>query len=192
MNTENLSFGQKIDEENGLVMPWLTHGALDEIKSMDLSDKDILMFGAGLGDKWLSKRCKSLHIIERNEDWFVKCCVQKLFSKLGNLFYYDRPCNDSSGKEDYYCDIPKSVNPDVIIVDDAYRYECIIKAIEYSKQSEKESILLIVDNWQQDFVFICPAAEEALKEYYTIIFKQEDHKDHEGRPWQTAIFNLCK
>lgn len=43
-----LSFGQKYDD-NGLVMPWFTHGALDEIKSMDLSDKNVLMFGAGQG-----------------------------------------------------------------------------------------------------------------------------------------------
>jgi len=43
-----LSFGQKYDD-NGMIMPWLSHGALDEIKSMDLSDKNVLMYGAGLG-----------------------------------------------------------------------------------------------------------------------------------------------
>ena len=37
-----LSFGQKYDD-NGLVMPWFTHGALDEIKSMDLSDKNLIV-----------------------------------------------------------------------------------------------------------------------------------------------------
>lgn len=192
MNTENLSFGQKIDEENGLVMPWLTHGALDFFKKINLSDKNILMYGAGLGDSWLSKMCKWLNIIERNNEWLFKSSIECANNNCLNVTYHNRPCNDCSGKEEYYCEIPFLFEPDVIIVDDAYRYECIIKAIEYSKQSKKESILLVVDNWQQDFVFICPAAEEALKDYYTLIFKQEDHKDHEGRPWQTAIFNLCK
>ena len=67
-----LSFGQKYDEETGLIMPWFTHGALGEIKSMDLSDKNVLMYGAGLGDAWLAKRCKSLIVIERKEDWLYK------------------------------------------------------------------------------------------------------------------------
>ena len=63
MNTDILSFGQRLDPENGLVECWFTHGALDEIKSMDLSDKNILMFGAGKGDYWLAKRCKKLYDI---------------------------------------------------------------------------------------------------------------------------------
>jgi len=62
MNTE-LSFGQRIDKENGLVECWFTWGALDAIKKKDLSDKIVWMFGAGLGDVWLSKRCKELHVV---------------------------------------------------------------------------------------------------------------------------------
>lgn len=187
MNTTELCFGQKIDEEVGLIMPWLTHGALDKIKQIDLSGSIVLMYGAGMGDVWLSKRCKELHIVERNSDWISSVMGNKISNKADNIFYYQRPCNDSSGMDEMYCELP--VAPDVIIVDDAYRYECIVKAVEYSKIAKKP-ILLIVDNWMQDYVFLCPKAEELLLEYKQEIHIQSDHKDHEGNCWKTAIFYL--
>ena len=190
MNTTNLSFGQRVDETNGLVECWFTHGALNAIKQMDLSNMKILEYGAGLGDAWLSKRCKELVVIERNYEWLEKVGTNLAANGCNNVTLLSRPCNDCSGEDKYYCEIPKGFEPDVIIVDDAYRYECIINTIEYAKQSDKESILLIVDNWQQDYVFICPAAEEALKDYYKVVFPQPDHTDHDGRRWQTALFNL--
>lgn len=183
-----LSFGQRIDD-NGLIMPWLTHGALDLIYNTELSDKVVFMYGAGLGDAWLAKRCKKLYVVERNAEWLMKASYVCGMNAITNIEYFHRPCNDCSGMDDYYTEIPERIQPDVIIVDDAYRYECIIKSIGYSKSSGK-NILLIVDNWQQDYVFICPAAEEALKEYAKVIFVQADHTDHVGRPWTTAIFNL--
>jgi hypothetical protein len=176
-----LSFGQRIDPENGLIECWFTHGALDEIKKMDLSDKVVWMWGAGMGDRWLKNMCKELHIVERTHDW--------LGDQVGGIRYYHRPCNEGSGAQDMYCEIPEGVNPDVFIVDDAYRYECIVKVLECSKKGQKD-IILIVDNWQQDYVFICPSAEEILKKYKGKFFVQPDHKDHEGHPWQTAIWEL--
>ena len=178
----SLSFGQRIDSETDLIEPWFTHGALDKLKEMDLSDKIIWMWGAGMGDSWLAKRCKELHIVERTTLWMQS--EQDLVKKnIVNLRYYYRPCNEGSGEQESYCRIPL-LRPDVFIVDDAYRYECILKVLEY------KPCLLIVDNWQQDYVFICPAAEEALKDYKGEYFIQADHKDHEGRPWQTAIWNI--
>lgn len=178
-----LSFGQKMDD-NGLVMPWLTHGALDAIKSMDLIDKDLWMWGSGLGDAWLAKRCKFLSVVERNDAWLFKSQEICQLNGVENIFYLYRPCNEGSGQDKMYCEIPASVRPDVFIVDDAYRYECILKALEF------KPCTLIVDNYQQDYVFICPAAVEALKEYDSKIFIQHDHRDHEGNPWQTAIFYI--
>lgn len=171
-----LSFGQRIDLENGLVESWFTHGALDEIKKHDLSDKVIWMWGAGMGDAWLAKRCKELHIVERDHNWLINQAI--------GVKYYHRPCNEGSGSQDMYCEIPPDVRPDVFIVDDAYRYEAILKALEY------KPCTLIVDNWQQDYVFICPSAEDALKDYNRRLFIQADHTDHEGRPWCTAMFEI--
>lgn len=179
-----LCFGQRIDDENGLIMPWLTHGALDAIKKMDLSDKVVWMWGSGMGDMWLAKRCKELHVVERVQEWIYKNLELTTANGVSNLFYYYRPCNEGSGAQDMYCEIPEGIRPDVIIVDDAYRYECILKALEHSP------CILIVDNWQQDYVFICPSAEVVLKDVESKIYRQHDHTNHEGNPWQTLIAQL--
>jgi len=79
IDLNNLSFGQKVDEETGLVQCWFTHGSLDWIKKQDWSEKIVLMFGAGLGDVWLAKRCKELHVVERDWAWINKCFEEKSF-----------------------------------------------------------------------------------------------------------------
>lgn len=185
INQANLSFGQKIDESNGLIMPWFTHGLLDEVSKMDLSDKNILMFGSGMGDRWLAARCKSLYCVERNQEWYEKGLVEVGNHSVNNLHYIFRPCNEGSGMQDYYTEVPSGIMFDVVIVDDAYRYECILKALEMPRP-----LTLIVDNFMQDYVFICPAAVEALKDFDGKYFIQPDHKDHEGNPWKTAIWQL--
>lgn len=179
-----LSFGQRIDPENGHVESWFTHGALDAIKKMDLSDKVIWMWGAGMGDLWLSKRCKKLYIVERIEEWIIKNIDLQAANGVSNITYIYRPCNEGSGAQDMYCEIPEGVRPDVFIVDDAYRYECILEALKH------KPCTLIVDNFMQDYVFICPSAVEVLKDYEGECFIQKDHTDHEGSPWQTCIWEI--
>lgn len=179
MNADNLSFGQKIDKETGLVMPWFTHGALDEIKGMDLSEKTILMFGAGMGDQWLSIRCKKLIVVERKEDWYSQCSSVA----TPNTTYLFRPCNDSDGRAEYYLEIPENV--DLIINDDAYRTECCQVAVDYFKKSGG---ILISDNWKQSFVWISPKAEEIMEPFEAHIHEQADHLDNDGiNKWKTAI-----
>jgi hypothetical protein len=51
--------------------------------------------------------------------------------------------------------------------------------------------VLIVDNWFQSYVFICPAAVELLKDFEQQIFEQADHTDNDGvNKWKTAIFYI--
>lgn len=185
IDINTLSFGQRIDPDNGLVESWFSHGALDAIKAMDLSDKIILQYGSGLGDAWLAGRCKKLCCIERDEEWLHKSGRIAAESGILNIEYIFRPCPDCAGLDEFYTAFPEGVKPDVIIVDDAYRYECIMKAVGLDYP-----VTLIVDNWQQDYVFICPAAEEALKKYESKYYVQPDHTDHVGKPWSTAFFYL--
>jgi len=175
-----LSFGQRIDETNGLIECWFTHGALDWIKQQDWSDKVVWMFGAGLGDVWLSKRCKELHVVERDREWVNKCHEQKIINDVQNLTYHHRPCNDCSGMDEMYCEIP--IHVDVVINDDAYRYEVIVKALTLPKP-----LILVTDNWMQDYVFLCPKGEELLKDFEQVIYPCTTHTNHEGNCWKTAI-----
>jgi hypothetical protein len=185
-----LSFGQRIDPENGLVELWLTHGALDWVKQQDWSGKIVWMFGAGLGDVWLSKRCKELHVVERNAEWIYKQQELAVPNGVDNLFYYHRPCNDCSGMDKEYCDIPIGV--DVIINDDAYRTEVCIVAVDYFMKRNIHGHgggVLICDNWIQSYVWISPKAEETMKPFRLEVFEQADHADNDGvNKWKTAIF----
>lgn len=177
MNTDNLSFGQRVDDTNGLVECWFTHGALDWIKQQDWSDKNIIMYGGGLGNEWLANRCKKLIVIERDEKWV---------SDSGNYECIHRPCNDSSGHDEMYCKMPDGFKPDIIINDDAYRYEVCVMAEKYFK--DNGGGVLITDNWQQSYVFMCPSAAELLYKYDSKIFEQENHFDNDGvNKWKTAI-----
>jgi len=179
MNTDiQLSFGQRVDPENGLIECWFTHGCLDWIKQQDWKDKNILMYGGGLGDAWLASKCKTLTVIERRGEW-VRCHAE-------NLTHVIRTCNDCSGTQDYYTEIPSDKKFDIIINDDAYRYEVCVVAEKYFK--ENGGGILITDNWQQSYVFMCPAAEELLKLYEAHIHEQADHLDNDGiNKWKTAI-----
>lgn len=180
---EQLSFGQRIDPKNGLVECWFTHGALDEIKSMDLSDKLVVMFGAGLGDRWLSGKCKHLHVVERNNEWLGLCIARKEFNNIENITYHFVPVNDCSGMDNEYLKILDTIVPDVLINDDAYRFEVIEKALTL-----KRPLILITDNWMQSYVFICPAGVELLKGFEAHIHEQADHVDNDRvNKWKTAI-----
>lgn len=185
MTEYNLSFGQRRDLENNLVQCWFTHGALDEIIAMDLSDKNILMFGAGLGDCWLAKRCKSLTVVERNEEWIYK--ASELCGANGVFVHYlHRPCNEGSGSQDMYCEIPNDKKFDVIINDDCYRTEVCEIAVNYFKNNGGG--ILISDNWVQSYVWISPKAEEIMQPFEAHIHEQADHLDNDGvNKWKTAI-----
>lgn len=187
MNTEQLSFGQRIDPENGLIECWFSHGSLDWVKEQDFSEKDIIMFGGGLGDVWLSKRCKTLVVIERNADWLSSLKRRREFYMAMNLYYVHRPMEDCVGRDEEYMQRDESFEPDIIINDDAYRYEVCVMAEDYFK-NKKGGGILITDNWMQSYVFICPAAEKLLSKYESKIFEQADHVDNDGiNKWKTAI-----
>lgn len=185
MNTQDLVEWQIIDEENGLVMPWLTHPFLAWAKTQDWSDKTIVMFGAGLGDAWLAKRCKKLIVVERSFEWIKKAAEYSDANKA-NVYYEFRPCNDSDGAAVFYLSI-EGFNPDIIINDDAYRTECCQLAVDHFKD---KGGILICDNFDQDFVWRSPKAIEILSPYQRHAFYQPGHINHEGNAWNTSYWNI--
>jgi len=149
--TPTLYEWQKIDKENGLVMPWFVHKSLDWIKKEDWRNKVVFSYGCGSGDAWIARRCKNLYVVERDENWLIKAADICFKNNINNVQYFYRPCNEGDAdKYDYYTNIPNGIFPNVIIVDDIMRYECIIMAIA----NVSRPFTLIVDNWNQDFVFI--------------------------------------
>lgn len=183
----NLSFGQKVDSEVGILFPWYTHGALDRINPMNFSNKNVLEFGGGASTLWWACRAKQVYTIDTNPEWAANT-IDSL-DKLGlshRATVELRQINEGDQTMvETYTKIPDGFEPDVVIVDGILRFEAMQKALTL-----KRPLLLIVDNWMQDWIFDCPAAEEMMKPYPGEIYPQHDHTDHNGKKWQTAIWEL--
>jgi len=164
-------------------MPWYTHPALDEIRKWDLSNKKVLEYGAGLSTIWWGHKAKHVTSVESNREWYDKIAALK----PSNVSMHFKPVNegDQENKNIYVEAYDPLIRYDIVVVDGILRYECIMEALKMERP-----VTLIVDNWQQDYVFICPAAEVALEGFEHTLYVQAEHTNHEGRPWTTAIFFL--
>lgn len=177
-----LMCGQRRDAE-GMVQPWYTYPALDEIETWDLRGKVVLEWGGGYSTLWWASRCAHVFTIEGDPKW----CEFIRDANPQNVTIIDTTPDGRDIRLDveHYARIPEGCRPDIVCVDDQYRLECIRAALALPRP-----VTLIVDNWQQDHVFICPTAAALMASYPGRLHVQHDHRDHEGRPWQTAIWDL--
>ncbi len=187
MNTE-LCEWQKIDEETGVCFPWFTHPCLEVIKKWDLSDKVIMEWGGGASTVWWALKSKKVYSVDHNIEWFDRMS-QELYERGLNSKYLMNLINTSEGDQsenrDAYVKCYHNTLFNICVVDGVHRYECAEYAVKVLKPE-----ILIIDNHQQDFVFICPKLDELLVGVRMERFVQPDHTNHEGRPWATAIFYL--
>ena len=59
-------------------------------------------------------------------------------------------------------------------------------SLNHFKNSGKHRTgVIIIDNLDQDFVWISPKAMELIAHYNQKIFIQPTHINHEGKPWNT-------
>lgn len=186
MNTE-LCFGQRIDPELGILEPWYTNPCMDKIKTWDLSDKVVWEYGAGASTLWWANKCKFIVSVDHNDEWFDKVVFMlDGIENKSNLLMIPTFEGDQSQKRDEYVTICNHViKPNIVVVDGIHRYECAEYAVKVLKPE-----ILIIDNHQQDYVFICPKLDELLEGVKMERFIQPNHTDHSGNPWATAIFYL--
>jgi hypothetical protein len=187
MNTEALVEWQVLDKKTGYVYPWLTHPFLELLDTWNLKDITILETGGGRSTHWWRNRCRWVDTIEANEEWgkqIEKDCQQYGLNN-GNLFCKTIPEGTPDGMLEYFSLIPKDTQYEIIVVDGIYRTEMVEWAIDHFKG---RGGILIADNWQQDFVWISPKAEELLIHYDIHRFVQPNHTNHEGKPWNTCYW----
>ena len=179
-----LCFGQRYDEELGILEPWYTNPCMDKIKTWDLSGKVIVEWGGGASTIWWAKKAKEVYSVDHNYEWAEFVATRK--SENVKSYFVDTHEGDQSDKRDMYVKNPLfPLNPNICIVDGIHRYECAEHAVKFLKPE-----MLIIDNHQQDYVFICPALDELLKGVKMERFIQPNHTEHSGKPWATAIFYL--
>lgn len=162
---------QHICPDTGLVMPWYTKPALDEIVTWDLKDKVVFEYGCGASSLWWAKKCKQLYGVDYHRDYFLVVC-----QNIGG----NATLHCTQDPEEYVNSIRQyNTQFDIIIIDGSFRDACVPIAMESLKPGGK----LIFDNWMQ------PEVEMQTEETQRIvlalphaIYKQEGHKY-----WQTLI-----
>lgn len=184
-----LCFGQRYDSELGILEPWYTNPAMDRVKQMDLSDKIVFEYGLGASTIWWAKKAKMVVGVDHSTDWLMKVdlelCDRGIETKT-RLYSVDTHEGDSSATRDLYVTIHNAEEkPNIVIVDGVHRYECAEYAVKVLKPE-----ILIIDNHQQDYVFLCPSLDVLLEGVRMERFIQPNHTDHSGNPWATAIFYL--
>ncbi len=206
MNRELVQW-QMIDPSNNLVFPWFTHPFLEVLKTWDLKDKVVLEYGAGRSTCWWAEKARFVVAVEANPEFFISVRAELNERKLNDKAHVCL-AEVNEGEQDIelqseYINAPwrtyaferkhpgQYTGPwdcafDVIVVDGVLRYECIKAAISALSDCGGK---LIVDNWQQDG-FICPACAELLAPYEGHVYRQEDHTDHHGNPWQTGYWEI--
>lgn len=186
MNTSALVEWQ-IYAPNGLVYPWWTHPFLEILETWDLKDKTWLEFGAGHSTAWLRSKCKWVDSVEANSEWAGQANADCMDAGLPNGYIHSMELADGvqDTKHLYFRLIPEGTQYDTISIDGIWRYECLQWALDHFKG---RGGIIIADNWQQDFVWISPAADILMSPYQIHRFFQPGHTNHEGRPWNTSYW----
>lgn len=191
MNTPELVEWQRISPDTGLVECWWTHPFLDLMNTWELKEKTWLEFGAGLGTASLRNRCKWVDSVESDRNWAAKArryCHDNNLSN-GTIYSYrdfDIPDGIPEQMSSYFNLVP-SKEYDIISIDGIYRVECIEFAIKHFKG---RGGILVIDNLNQDYVFISPKAMELIAPFEQEIFVQPGHVNHEGLPWNTRYVKI--
>lgn len=175
--------GYQKRDSSGMVMPWYTWPALEEIEKWDLSEKKILEFGGGSSTLWFAKRCREIVCVETDQDYSDAI----ISNRIHNLKLYGRLLKIEGLRESGYFNVDliymHKVLFEIIVVDCdpvVARDFVIGESINVLKPGGK----LIVDNWRQPSVYMpSNSIMQALVKFEVDLYRQPDHED-----WQTAIF----
>ena len=135
------SSAQKMSiDKPGNPIPWYTYPAIEYLKQLDFSDKEVYEYGAGNSSLFWARRAKAITSIENDKNWhsFVK---NKQGTNQEVLFIND--------EQEYVNSIlRKKRNYDLIIIDGLARLGCAKMAV----QCLEEGGLIILNNsdWYPD------------------------------------------
>jgi len=177
------SYALRLDPRHGLVMPWYTHGALDELASRDWSDKTVLEWGGGCSTLWWSRVAHRVYTVETSPvwvDWIKAGAEPRGFCNISVELRWPEPLDE-------YLKVPAGCRPDAVCIDGSERTACLEVALALPRP-----LTIVFDNWQQDYVYVDEKAREMMAQYKLQgrLYVQLDHTNHEGRPWTTAIWDL--
>lgn len=169
---------QHRDPANGLVMPWYTRPALDEIIQWDLESALILEVGGGASTLWWDRVSEGVFTLDSNPDYLNAIRAHLPEKNNVQLITYNPAALDfiAARCEKY------GVYFNVAVNDGPERDDCVAPLLAALKPGGK----LIIDNWMQPEVYM--PSDETL-EYLSLYTKSMRVYNQEGHPnWKTAIF----
>jgi hypothetical protein len=118
-------------------IPWFTYPAIEYISQLNLTDKNVLEWGAGNSSLFFSKISKNVFSIEHNKNWHDEILALQIPNQ--KLLYRE---------EKLYVEAIKDFNVkfDIIVIDGILREECSKIAMQYLKNDG----LIILDNSDRD------------------------------------------
>ena len=129
---DSFKLRQPIDA-NREPLPWYTYPAIEYIKQLDFSDREVFEYGSGNSTIFWSKLAKRVVSIENNQKWYetiAKGVVENVEVRLIE--------NDAL----YIQEILNHKSFDVIVIDGSHRLECARVAINKLKSGG----IIILDN----------------------------------------------
>jgi hypothetical protein len=161
----------------GNPIPWYTYPAIEYLKNLDFSDRNIFEYGSGNSSLWWGKRCKKIISIELDVKWFEQ--IKNSKSKISN-FDYRLAIDEKS-----YVMQADLVGSDVIIIDGSWRVECANFVINQIKSNKVNPNMLIFDNsdWYPRTI---PFINKNLKSWVQVDFS--GFGPINGYTWITSIF----
>lgn len=159
------------DESNGLVFPYYTKPALDELSKMSLSGKDILEIGGGASTVWWNNKAARVHTVEYDEKWYEAIV---LHVKEGSNIVYP--------SKDMYVSFARAYDIGIVDCEVEYRDKYVPIVLKVLRPGG----LLILDNWMQPSCWM-PKKEtiDLVSQHKTKIFKEPTHND-----WATLFVYL--
>lgn len=150
-----------LDTDTGLIMPWYSLPCLEWLKKQDISDWRIFEYGSGYSTCWWRANAEGWYSVDNDAKWA---------KAMGATF------SDNQG---VYINSIKNWMYDCIIIDGAWRKECL----EYCLPFIKIGGYIIIDNYGQEDFPDTEFAEKLLEGWEKKIYKQPNHTT-----WASAVF----
>lgn len=169
---------QHRDPANGLVMPWYTRPALDEVIQWDLHNALILEVGGGASTLWWDHVSAGVFTVDSNPEYLKAIQAALPTDHNVELLTYSPAMLDfiAARCEKY------GVFFDIAINDGPERDDCVAPLLASLRPGGK----LIIDNWMQPEVYM-PSPQTV--EYLALYTKSMKVYPQAGHPnWTTAIF----
>lgn len=129
---ESFKIRQPIDADRE-PLPWYTYPAIEYVKQLDFSEREVFEYGSGNSTIFWSKLAQRVVSIENNQKWYET--VQKKVQSNVEVKLIE---NDVS----YIQEISNHNSFDVIVIDGVHRFECAKASIDKLKPGG----MIILDN----------------------------------------------